>query len=205
MIRLRTSVPGLELRELDPADAGAYYELIDANRAHLSRHGDYMTERDATKDWVDGYFASPPDQNVRFGIWHVETLIGRVDLIPVQPPRYSIGYWLGGSHTGRGFATAACVAAIAYARDVLGATDVYAGITHGNTASVAVVRRLGFVQDTVFGTYSRFHLPLRPASLEGQFAAGQAEHARGSDAEGSAARYGAHRHPVGDVGSGFAG
>ena len=116
MIRLPTSLDQLELRELTAGDAGPYYDLVDQNRAHLSRHGDYAAERDATPAWVAGYFADPPDSNTRFGIWYDEILIGRVDLIPAQPPRYSIGYWLGSAYTGHGYATRACAAAITYAR-----------------------------------------------------------------------------------------
>ena len=160
MIRLQTGISGLELRELNSELAGEYYELLDANRAHLFQHGDYAAERDATPEWVQGYFADPPDSNLRFGIWHGQQLIGRVDLNPVAPPGFSIGYSLGSSYTGHGYATAACATAIAYARDALHATEVYAGITHGNWRSVALVRRLGFVPDADFDTYTRFRLPL---------------------------------------------
>jgi RimJ/RimL family protein N-acetyltransferase len=160
VIELGTSIAAVTLRELGPADAGAYYELLRANRAHLSQHGDFTAERDATPETVIGYFSGPPGSNICFGIWHDAALIGRVDLVPVSPPRYSIGYWLGSAYTGRGFATAACQAAIGYASDVLKATHVYAGIAHGNARSVALAERLGFSQVADFGTYTRFRLLL---------------------------------------------
>jgi RimJ/RimL family protein N-acetyltransferase len=161
VIELGTSIAAVTLRELTSDDAGSYYELVDANREHLSLHGDYTAERDATPATITGYFTCPPDSNLRLGIWHDMALIGRVDLVPVSPPRYSIGYWLGSSHTGRGFATAACEAAIGYASDVLAATDIYAGITHNNARSMALVRRLGFSEAADFDTYTRFHLALQ--------------------------------------------
>jgi len=160
VIRLGTSIADVSLRELGSQDARQYYDLVNANREHLSRHGDYTAEQDATPEALVAYFSCPSDSNLRLGIWHSTTLVGRVDLVPVNPPRYSIGYWLGSSYTGRGFATAACAAAIGYARDVLGATDIYAGITHGNERSMAIARRLGFTQVADFDTYTRFHLPL---------------------------------------------
>ncbi len=70
-------------------------------------------------------------------MWLGETLIGRVDLVPVDPPSYVIGYWLGEESTGRGYATAACRAVIDYAQQFLLASDIFAGVTHGNKRSVA--------------------------------------------------------------------
>lgn len=51
----------------------------------------------------------------------------RIDLVPVDPPKYGIGYWLGETHTGRGLATAACQEVLELARDQLAATDLFAG------------------------------------------------------------------------------
>jgi RimJ/RimL family protein N-acetyltransferase len=161
VIELGTSIAAVTLRELTSHDAGRYYELVNANRKHVSQHGDYTAERDATPGTIIGYFTCPPDSNLRLGIWHDTTLIGRVDLVPVSPPQYSIGYWLGSSYTGHGFATAACSAAIGYASDVLAATDIYAGITHNNARSMVLVRRLGFSEVADFDTYTRFHLALQ--------------------------------------------
>lgn len=48
-----------------------------------------------------------------------------------------------------------------HARDGLGATDVFAGVTHGNTPSVALLRRLGFDVAADLDGYTRFHLSLR--------------------------------------------
>jgi len=43
---------------------------------------------------------------------------------------------------------------------MLGATDVFAGVRHGNVRSVAVLRRAGFVESVHFDHYTRFRLPL---------------------------------------------
>jgi ribosomal-protein-serine acetyltransferase len=84
------------------------------------------------------------------------SLIGRADLVPVDPPRYGLGYWLGEEATGHGYATAAVRALLDHARS-LGATDVLAGVTHGNDRSVALLRRLGFARVAEFDAYDRYH------------------------------------------------
>jgi RimJ/RimL family protein N-acetyltransferase len=164
MICLATSLDGLELRELGPVEACEYHALVDSNRQHLSKYGDYLDERDATRQSVVAYFRDPPDRNIRLGIWRAGALIGRVDLNPVDPPRYSLGYWLDSSHCGRGYATRACSAAIRYARDELGASDIFAGVAHANSPSVALLCRLGFQCVADFDRYSRFRLALTPES-----------------------------------------
>jgi RimJ/RimL family protein N-acetyltransferase len=151
-----TDLPELVLRDLTADDSDAYYELVNRNRDHLRRHGDYARESNATRDSVIAYFADPSDHNIRFGIWLGSELIGQVDLNPVDPPHYTIGYWLSGDRTGHGHLTRACRAAIRYGRDALSATDIFAGVTHGNDESVAVLRRLGFARVASFERYDRY-------------------------------------------------
>lgn len=149
--------PPFELRELTIDDADAYYGVLDRNRAHLTQHGDYAAEGAATPESVRDHLESTWAPSLRFGIWLGDDLIGRVDLIAVNPPRYSIGYWIGAGHTGEGFVTEACRQLIDRAR-TLGATEIYAGVTHGNDKSVAVLDRLRFGRVADFETYSRFRL-----------------------------------------------
>lgn len=157
---LSTEIPGLILSELTIADADAYFELLDLNRQHLSRLGDYSEESRATPAWVRAHLREAAGRNVRYGIRLNGALIGRVDLLAVDPPRYGTGYWLGEAHTGAGYATAACRALFDHAARRLGATDVFAGVTHGNAKSVALLKRLGFEQVAEFDGYDRFHLHL---------------------------------------------
>lgn len=101
---------------------------------------------------------SVADTTFRFGIVFQGALIGRIDLIGVEPPRYSLGYWVCESAAGRGYASAALVALIAFARSGLDATDLYAGVTHGNGPSERLLLRAGFAPAARFETYTRFHL-----------------------------------------------
>ena len=194
-----TDIPNLQLIELTPEDADAYYDLVDRNRGHLTRHCDYQDLGEATPGSVaakltDGdfqdlgeatpgslaaEFSNPDDRIARFGIWLDGQLIGRADLNQrtpeifilgywlggadlnqCTPGNFVLGYWLGGEFTGKGYATVACKALIAYGRAELNATTIYAGVTKGNVKSEALLGRLGFRAIADRGTYTRFRLPL---------------------------------------------
>ena len=45
VVEVATARRGLSLRELTVSDADDYFELIDRNRIHLTRHGDYAAMR----------------------------------------------------------------------------------------------------------------------------------------------------------------
>lgn len=104
--------------------------------------------------------------NWRFGIFFDARLVGRADLIGVEPARFSIGYWLAEAHTGRGIATAALDALIDFARSNCDAAEIYAGVTHGNRASEALLARLGFEPTDTFDSYTRFRLSLRHGMMD---------------------------------------
>lgn len=158
---LRTEVPDIFLRELLLGDLDAYYPLVDRNRLHLNQRGDYQFEQDATIDDLRAYLEEPWDTNIRLGIWSGDRLVGRVDLNPVNPPVWVLGYWLDEASTGQGIATVAARATIDHASRI-GATEIYAGVTHGNEASEGVLRRLGFERIQDIENRSRWRLPLIP-------------------------------------------
>lgn len=153
----RPSLPPLP----STADVDAYYSLVDRNRDHLTRHGDYSFAIDATPELIRDQLTEIPRETTAFGIWVGDDLAGRVDLIRHTSKRFGLGYWIGEAFTGRGVATAAIAAAIAYARDQYGATDVFAGVTHGNDRSADLLTRLGFCDVARFDNYPRFHVTLR--------------------------------------------
>ena len=158
-ITLTTDRSNLILRELTNNHVDPYYALIDGNRVHLNQHGNYQFEHDADADAIRSYFEKPWDANVRLGIWFDEHLVGRVDLNPIDPPKWVLGYWLDEASTGRGIATSASRAAIAHAGR-LGATEIYAGVTNGNAPSIRVLERLGFEHIQDVEDRSRWRLPL---------------------------------------------
>ncbi|MFD8013604.1 GNAT family N-acetyltransferase [Streptomyces sp. NPDC058955] len=157
---LETGVSQLTLCALTAERAAEYYALIDRNREHLTQHGDYQTLAASDYKTAHAELLNDPSPSLRRGILLHGALIGRVDLVAVNPPKYGLGYWLDHEATGHGYATAACRALIEYGAAVLGATDVFAGVTHGNCKSSTVLTRLGFEVAEVFETYTRYHRAL---------------------------------------------
>ncbi|GAA3499154.1 hypothetical protein GCM10019016_062580 [Streptomyces prasinosporus] len=161
---LRTDVPSLTLRVLTAEHTDEYYALIDRNRKHLTQHGDYRAPATSDYETAHAELLHDPDPSLRCGILFHSALIGRVDLVAVNPPKYGFGYWLDHEATGHGYATAACRALIEYGATVVGATEVFAGVTHGNDKSGAVLTRLGFKVAETLETYTRYHRTLVASS-----------------------------------------
>lgn len=102
---LATADPDLRLVELTATDARDYHDLLRRSHVHLTEFGDYDREVDSTFEEILAHFEKPADRHHRYGIRLSDRLVGRIDLNPVDPPRYSIGYWLGVDALGRGYAT----------------------------------------------------------------------------------------------------
>lgn len=147
----------VRLVALGPALAGKYAATLRRNAEHLQLD---PVEANLTDEEVTAQLEDADDPNVKFAVMLGDAVIGRVDLNPVAPPRYAVGYWIDAHFTRRGHGAAAVALAVEHARDALGATDVYAGVTHGNHASVRLLQRVGFVLVADMGEYERFHLPL---------------------------------------------
>ena len=124
------------------------------------QHGNWKDLGEATPASVHADLVHLEDLDTYFGIWLDEQLIGRVDLNPRDEGNVVLAYCLGSEFTGKGYATAACQALIAYGRAELGATTIWAGVTKGNTRSEALLARLGFQAIADRGAYTRFKLPL---------------------------------------------
>ena len=155
---LPTACSGVELRELTCRDVQAFFDLVCANREHLTRFGDHEDLAASTLESIEAYFADRLDSDLRMGIWQGDELIGRVDLSPVARRTFVLGYWIGSKHMGGGYATAACRALIDHARLALGATEFWAGVKHANLKSAAVVSRLGFTAYQDLPTRTRYRL-----------------------------------------------
>ena len=154
---IRTEISALAVYTLNNSHALDLHNLIQENRAHLTAHGDYTDLVAASPEALEGQLIEGTDHNLRFGIFLHQKLIGRIDLVPVTPPRYGLGYWLAQHSTGKGYATAALRALLDFAATELQATDIYAGVTKGNLRSEAVLQRAGFLPAESFEKYTRFH------------------------------------------------
>ncbi|MDQ3641320.1 MAG: GNAT family N-acetyltransferase [Actinomycetota bacterium] len=179
VVELQTDFPGLVVREHAPADAHEYFELVQTNRDHLTRHGDYAELVAATRQETERRFAEP-SPSLRCGIWKDERLIGHVSLVHGVPPTWGLGFWLAQDETGRGYMTASIAALLEYAERELMATEVLAGVTHGNHRSSRLLIRLRFSPIEKFPTYTRYRLA--PAAWWGTSRSAQAP----NEFEGSA-------------------
>lgn len=133
----------------------SYCALLQRNAVYLGPN--YADDIAASEAEQAASFAGNPDPHLMFGIVAYESLIGRIDLVAIDPPRFGLGYWVSEERTRVGIASAAVAAIFDYAHRSLGATDVYAGVSHGNTASERVLERNGFERVSRFDTYDRFH------------------------------------------------
>src|SRR5690242_8368151 len=92
-------------------------------------------------------------------------LVGTVGLRPLADEGLEIFYSLAPGSWGRGYATEAARAVVGHALGTLGLAEVLAEIDEGNTASVAVVKRLGMVPFAVvpgeLGPMTRYRTPPR--------------------------------------------
>jgi len=92
-------------------------------------------------------------------------LVGTVGLRPLDDAGLEIFYSLAPSSWGRGYATEAARAVVGHALGTLGLAEVLAEIDEGNTASVAVVKRLGMTPFAVvpgeLGPMTRYRTPPR--------------------------------------------
>jgi RimJ/RimL family protein N-acetyltransferase len=92
-------------------------------------------------------------------------LVGTVGLRPLDDDGLEIFYSLAPGSWGRGYATEAARAVVGHALGTLGLAEVLAEIDEGNTASVAVIKRLGMVPFAVvpgeLGPMTRYRTPPR--------------------------------------------
>ena len=80
---------------------------------------------------------------VRLMIEHGGKLIGGISLFSM-PRRSELGYWLGRAHWGKGFATEAGRALLAYGFEALSLPLVHCRVACDNPASARVQHKLGF-------------------------------------------------------------
>lgn len=91
-----------------------------------------------------------------FGRWLVEDkatgeFIGTFVIIPVEgePGKFQLGYALVKEKWGQGLATELTMGGLAYAKSVGVLSVIHAYTEPGNLASIAVLKKCGFVQETV--------------------------------------------------------
>jgi len=77
------------------------------------------------------------------------TCIGYVQAVPLEKGVWEVGYHIGGSYTGRGYATEAVKAFLPVIMPMLGISRIAGICLAENRASVKVMERCGFVKEFV--------------------------------------------------------
>jgi len=89
--------------------------------------------------------AARPGGELAFVIADAAGFAGMISLSELGPEP-ELGYWIAPERWGRGYATAAGRALLALAFDELDAVAIRSGVFQGNEPSLAVQRRLGFLE-----------------------------------------------------------
>lgn len=142
---LATDLQQIHLSRLTTEDTDPLFDLVQQNKNHLNLHGDFRDLTAKTREQIYAELAAPRENEFSYAIRKETHILGVVTLIAYKPKIFGIGYWIGADHTGHHYVTSCCRALIAETREVLGAQEIWAGITHGNSSSISVVTRLEFV------------------------------------------------------------
>jgi RimJ/RimL family protein N-acetyltransferase len=137
----------VRLRPLRPADAAAYVGAF-ADDAHLARRRGLARAPDEAAFLAD---LTPGDDFAELAICEAggDALLGSVILhsLDWRHRRGELGYWLVPAGRGRGLATRALRLALAWMFEELGLERAEIATTPDNEPSLAVARRLGFVEE----------------------------------------------------------
>ncbi len=116
----------------DPAVAGMLARVpLPYHRAHAE---DFITHAQRSAHAGRNLILAIVEDRRAIGIMSIEDL----------PTRCELGYWLAHDAWGRGFATEAGAAILAYGFEVLGLRLVRSAVFTGNRASLRVQQKLGF-------------------------------------------------------------
>lgn len=145
----------LELNPLTQADSPRVAALAGDRRIHdktLTVPHPY-TVRDA-ENWICTHATHwarwREDWTMNFAIRGKAdgALMGVIGLVGVpRHKRAELGYWLGVPFWGCGFMTEAAKAVVEFAFETLGINRLESGVFDGNTASISVLRKVGFVEE----------------------------------------------------------
>ncbi len=158
----------VELRPLRRRDRQAWIDVRNANEAWL-RPWEATSPGGNRSAWSDRHTAATYADLLRgqrqqaragshypYGIFVDSVLRGQIGLGEVVRGAFFsgyVGYWVDGSVAGRGIATTALALLADHAFGVLGLHRVEANIRPDNAASLAVVKKLGFIEEGLHRRY----------------------------------------------------
>lgn len=146
---------GASLAPLSLDDADELFAVVEANRDHLRPWMPWVGATVSPGD-VRTFIQSTIDQRARndgyqCAIRQDGAIIGVLGHHRIDWPNQltSLGYWLSADHQGRGIMTRACGALIGFAFEslLLNRVEIWAAVK--NRRSIAVIERLGLVEEGV--------------------------------------------------------
>lgn len=135
----------LELRQLIPDDAAAYFDLVNFDRPHLSRFGDDTATRYPTANSVLENIVNPTDPNqYRFGMWVDEVMVGSNNITLEGNGVAEVSSWVGAQYIGNNYADRARKILCTFAFKKLGVQKIISMVDAANIASCRSVEKSGF-------------------------------------------------------------
>ena len=132
----------LRLRSMVEADAAELHRIYSNADAMRFWSNAPFTDPVQTQEFVQGVIAADPATTIEFVIEHEGRVIGRAGFW--RPPE--IGYILHPDFWGQGFGSEAISALLEYGFQERGLTEVIADVDPNNTASLSLLKRLGFIE-----------------------------------------------------------
>jgi ribosomal-protein-serine acetyltransferase len=146
---------GIELRRVSAADCPELYAAIDRNRTRLREWLPWAGLTVQQHELVEFLMQREADNAARISltthIWSRGELCGAIalHLIDQRHRNTSIGYWLDQAYEGRGIMTRACRAIVTEGFRQYGLHRIEIRCATGNSRSMAIPRRLGFVEEGI--------------------------------------------------------
>ncbi|WP_190025590.1 GNAT family N-acetyltransferase [Streptomyces hiroshimensis] len=146
---------GAELRPVEPWQAGEFLAHMDRGREFIGEHNglpDVVTDLESSRAFLRTYAEkAAADTGRLYGIRSGGELVGGFLLrrLDIEQGIAEAGCWLEPSAVGRGLVTRAARVVIDWAVEERGIHRVEWWVSTGNTASIAVARRLGMTKDGV--------------------------------------------------------
>lgn len=151
----RVVSPGLELRQFEPADAGALFAAADRNRAYLREWLPWV-DRTSSADDIQRFIAGSLEQSQagrgpNNAILLDGAIVGCMGVHPydLENRNCSIGYWLDAGQQGKGIVTRCAAAFLDYLFDEAQMHRIEIRCGTGNHRSCAIPQRLGFTREGV--------------------------------------------------------
>jgi ribosomal-protein-serine acetyltransferase len=152
----RTVEPGIEIKQFEPREAEAVFEVVERNRAYLREWLPWVDRtsspediRNFIRDVAQTQYAA--NQGPVTGIWVEGAFAGSMGCHPIDwaHRHCSVGYWLDQGRQGRGTITRCCATLLDHLFHELGLHRVTIQCATGNLRSCAIPQRLGFTREGV--------------------------------------------------------